>query len=127
MLKRPGEATFWSAARIKAIGYENDVQVPLQANSHPTGPVVCVVAAILLLATTVNTHAQYVYTTLSIPGEGWAEAEGVSGNDIVGAYTSSNGQQYGFLATPVPEPSVFGLLGISVFALTVRNRRAKWR
>jgi hypothetical protein len=58
---------------------------------------VCVAAALLLLATTLNLQAQYNYTTLVFPGAEDTEACGISRNDIVGDYNNSSGDEYGFL------------------------------
>jgi hypothetical protein len=53
-------------------------------------------ATILLLAAAVNTRAQYTYTTLSMPGEQWTDAQGIDGNNIVGSYYANESWQ-GFL------------------------------
>jgi hypothetical protein len=61
------------------------------------------------------------YTTLSVPGAVDTDALSISGNNIVGYYENNSGE-YGFLATPVPEPSVLGLLAVGAAALLIRRR-----
>jgi hypothetical protein len=61
------------------------------------------------------------YTTLSLPGA----PDGIDGNNIVGSYSNGSGDTYGFLATPVPEPSVLGLLAVGAAALLVRRRKQR--
>jgi hypothetical protein len=59
-----------------------------------------------------------VYTTFSVPGTQSTDPHGISGNNIAGSYTSTNGVSYGFLATPLP----LALQGVAVadqFQLTV--------
>jgi hypothetical protein len=64
------------------------------------------------------------YTTLDVPGGENTQIYGVDGNNIVGYYY--NGSAYeGFLATPVPEPSAFALVGLSGLSLLVFRRQRK--
>ena len=63
------------------------------------------------------------YTTLNIPGAVISAARGIDGNNIVGIYEPTYGS-YGFLATPVPEPSIFGLLLLGAGAFFYRRRLA---
>ena len=70
--------------------------------------VICAGAALLLCATTINLHAQYTYTTISVPGAVRTEAWGISGNNIVGSYSDGttyqgflyNGSGYATLSVP---------------------------
>jgi len=62
------------------------------------------------------------YTTLSVPGGGTTCAYGISGNNVVGFYNNGSGAQ-GFLATPVPEPSLLELMLVGSAAfLGIRQR-----
>jgi hypothetical protein len=66
-----------------------------------------------------------VYTTFDVPGAQGTYAQGVDGNNIVGYYY--NGSDYiGFLAIPVPEPSVFALLvaGATAFLVSYLRKAA---
>jgi hypothetical protein len=63
------------------------------------------------------------YTTLSVPGALATQASGISGDEIVGRYWDASGVLYGFLATPVPEPSALVLMAIGVIALLTRHQR----
>jgi len=61
------------------------------------------------------------YITLSVPGAEDTYVYGIDGDNIVGSYY--NGSVYeGFLATPVPEPSVLALATVGAGALLVRLR-----
>src|ERR1022692_543423 len=51
---------------------------------HLFGGVVC--WSVLLLVATINAQAQYNYTTFSVPGGEFTQANGISGNNIVGDY-----------------------------------------
>jgi hypothetical protein len=62
------------------------------------------------------------YTILDVPGELDERAEGIDGNNIVGQYDTLN-NAYGFLATPVPEPSGLVLLALGATAFLARRRR----
>ena len=68
------------------------------------------------------------YTTLAPPGSTDAIAWGIDDSNIVGSYTDSSGIGHGFVASIVPEPSTFTLLGVAAVALSgclCRHRRAK--
>lgn len=52
--------------------------------------------AILLSVGTTNAQAQYIYTTVNVPGATSTYAYGISGNDIVGEYWGGN-SWHGFL------------------------------
>jgi hypothetical protein len=75
---------------------------------HSIGRAVCTAAALLLLAITINSQAQYNYTTLSVPGAQRTCATGISGNTIVGYYYDGstyqgflyNGSSYATLSVP---------------------------
>jgi hypothetical protein len=54
------------------------------------------VLGVVTLAATINLQAQYIFTTLSVPGAIQTRAWGISGNNIVGYYTGFTGT-YGFL------------------------------
>jgi hypothetical protein len=56
------------------------------------------------------------YTTLSVPGATQTYAQGINSNNIVGYYENSSGNIEGFLATPVPEPSILEVLAVGVAA-----------
>lgn len=83
--------------------------------------------AILFLGATTSAQAQYIYTPLSVPGASSTEAYGISGNNIVDYYGNMS-SDYGFLATPVPEPSALGFLAVGIAILTLRrtNQRARF-
>ena len=60
------------------------------------------------------------YTTLSAPGAvSETQAFGISGNNIVGYYVDGSYYTQGFLAVPVPEPSILALLAIAATAYVV--------
>ena len=63
------------------------------------------------------------YTTLDVPGANDTYLQGIDGSNIVGYYDNSYGT-FGFLATPVPEPSVWAwiVLGSTGFLA----RRWRW-
>ena len=60
------------------------------------------------------------YTTLN-SGTAHTQPLGVSGNNVVGEYYNGSIWQ-GFLATPVPEPSMLVLLAIGAAGFLVRRR-----
>lgn len=51
------------------------------------------------------------YTTVDVPGSAKTSIAGISGNEFVGEYTDASGDELGFLATPVPESTLFGAMG----------------
>jgi probable HAF family extracellular repeat protein len=58
------------------------------------------------------------YTTIDVPGATFTDITGINdAGQIVGYYGDANGNQHGFLATPVPEPSTLLLLAISTLGL----------
>lgn len=63
------------------------------------------------------------WTTLDAGlGDGDTWVYGISGNNIVGSYWDVGGLQHGFLATPVPEPSMLALACLGVIGLLARIR-----
>ena len=63
----------------------------------------CVVAWGVLVGFTGSAKAQYIFTTLDVPGSTDTFASGINdGGEIVGYYTDFLGMSHGFLATPVP-------------------------
>jgi hypothetical protein len=67
------------------------------------------------------------YSTFSVPGASDTFGEGIDGSNVVGYYQNSSGT-YGFFATPVPEPSVLGLLVVGATALKLRGKiKLRWQ
>ena len=59
--------------------------------------VVCFLVAIVALSAAVAQASGGTYTTLDPPGSGFTQADGVSGNDVVGYYNDAGGIEHGFL------------------------------
>jgi len=62
------------------------------------------------------------YTTISVPGAIVTQVTGISDGTIAGWYQTPEGDTLGFLATPVPEPSVWALAGLGAVVLWRRRR-----
>jgi probable HAF family extracellular repeat protein len=55
---------------------------------------------------------------LDVPGSVQTDANGINdAGDIVGVYFDASGNEHGFLATPVPEPSTLLLLTIGTLGV----------
>jgi len=70
---------------------------------------------------------QYSDVALDPPGIGSIPAwvTGISNSDeLFGYYYNADDKSYGFIASPVPEPSTWALLGLCIPALLVFRRKA---
>ena len=66
------------------------------------------------------------YTSLDVPGASLTGAWGINDlGQIVGSYIDRQGNQRGFLATPVPEASSLMLLCIATLGLSALLRRRR--
>ena len=79
-----------------------------------------VITGVLALCICVSVQAEYVYTTLDVPGAIGTEAYGIDGGNIVGYYIDGSGS-HGFLAV-IPEPTTLSLLAVGVL-MACRRRR----
>ena len=80
-----------------------------------------VIAGVLALCICVSVQAEYVYTTLDVPGVIDTYAHGIDGGNIVGSYKDGSGDYHGFLAV-IPEPTTLSLLAVGVL-MACRRRR----
>ena len=85
-----------------------------------------VTSGVLVLCICVSVQADYVYTTLDVPGASETYAYGIDGGNIVGVYSDGRGT-HGFLATVVPLPATawmaLPLLAVGMLMACRRRRR----